>query len=131
MAFHHAAVWMDHNEARIFHVDAESFDVSRIEAPHRHVHRHPKGPGEERSHPADAQHFFHEVAEALAGAEEILVVGPATAKLEFLKHLQARDQALAAKIVGMETVDHPTDGQLAAHIRHYFRGVDRMRGTVP
>jgi stalled ribosome rescue protein Dom34 len=131
MAFRHAAVWIDHNEARIFHVDSQSFDVSRIEAPHRHIHRHPKGPGEERSHPADAQHFFREVAEALAEAEEILVVGPATAKLEFLKHLHASHHALGSKIVGIETVDHPTDGQLAAYIRRYFHAVDRMRGRVP
>jgi hypothetical protein len=27
---------------------------------------------------------------------------------------------LEAKIVGVETVDHPTDRQLVAHARHYF-----------
>jgi hypothetical protein len=30
------------------------------------------------------------------------------------------------KIVGVETVDHPSDGQLVAHARHYFKADDRM-----
>jgi hypothetical protein len=30
-------------------------------------------------------------------------------------------------IVGVETVDHPSDGQLVAHARHYFNAEDRMR----
>ena len=80
----------------------------------------------ERSHPADAAHFYHEVAQALEGAEEILVVGPATAKLE-LKHLHKHDHTLAPKIIGVETVDHPTDGQLLKYVRGYFRAADRMR----
>jgi hypothetical protein len=29
-------------------------------------------------------------------------------------------------IVGVETVDHPSDGQLVAHARHYFKAEDRM-----
>jgi stalled ribosome rescue protein Dom34 len=120
MAYRHAAVWIDHNEAKVFHVDDDQFDVSTIDAPHHHVHRHPKGPSEQREHPADAQHFFHEVAQALRGTEEILVVGPATAKLELIKYIHKHEPALLSKVVGVETVDHPTDGQLAAYIRRYF-----------
>jgi hypothetical protein len=29
-------------------------------------------------------------------------------------------------IVGIETVDHPSDGQLVAHSRHYFKAEDLM-----
>jgi hypothetical protein len=29
-------------------------------------------------------------------------------------------------IVGVETVDHPSDAQLVAHARHYFEAEDRM-----
>jgi hypothetical protein len=41
------------------------------------------------------------------------------------------DHALEPKILGVETLDHPTDGQLAAYVRHYFHEKDRMRGLVP
>ncbi len=131
MNIEHVAVWIDHAEAKIFHVDAESFDTTTIHAPHRQMRRHPPGPADrEREHPADDKHFFHEVARALEGAQEILVVGPASAKLEFVKHVHAHDRALGPKIVGVETADHPTDGQFAAHVRRYFRDADRMRGTA-
>ncbi len=126
MSHHHAAVWIDHQEAKIFHVGPESVDATTVRAPHRHVRRHPTATVE-RSHPTDAAHFFHEVARALEGAEEILVVGPATAKLEFIKHVHKHDHALEPKIVGVETVDHPTDGELLKYVRAYFRAADRMR----
>jgi stalled ribosome rescue protein Dom34 len=129
MTIRHAAVWIDHHEARIFDVADASFDVAQVNAPHAHLHRHPKVTAE-HEHPADAQKFFHEVAHALASAEEILVLGPSTAKLELIKHVHKHDAALAPKIIGVETVDHPTDGQIVAYARKYFHAADRMKGTA-
>jgi hypothetical protein len=48
-----------------------------------------------------------------------------------LKHVHAHDPKLEARIVGVETVDHPTDGQLAAFARRYFQAADRMLGLAP
>ena len=129
MSNRHVAVWLDHNEARIFHVDADSFDAAQIAAPQHHVHRHPKVTAE-HEHPVDAQKYFHEIAHALEKAEEILILGPSTAKLELIKHVHKHDQALGPKIVGVETVDHPTDGQIAAYARKYFQKADRLKGTA-
>jgi len=126
----HAAVWMDHNEARIFHVTADAFDTLAVRSPNRHLHRHPIG-REETTHPTDAKRFFGEVAHALGEVSEVLVLGPSTAKLEFLRYLHTNARALEAKVVGIETVDHPTDGQLVAYVRRYFRAIDRMRGSPP
>jgi stalled ribosome rescue protein Dom34 len=130
MKTRHAAVWIDHNEARIFFVNADAFETLSVRSPNRHVHRHPIS-REDKEHPTDAKRFFDEVARAVDGAEEILIVGPATAKLEFIRHLHAHERDLEAKVVGVETVDHPTDGQLVAYVRRYFRAIDRMRGTSP
>jgi len=38
---------------------------------------------------------------------------------------------LVPKIIGVETADHPTDNQVVAHARSYFRAADRMRGSGP
>jgi stalled ribosome rescue protein Dom34 len=122
----HAVLWIDQHEAKIFHFDDETFDVATIESAHRHVRRHPRVTAE-RTHPADAQHYYRDVARTLDDAREILVVGPATAKLEFIKYVHKHDHALEPKIVGVETVDHPTDGQIVAYARRYFRAADRMR----
>ena len=121
----HVAVWIDHQEAKIYHVDAATFEAKDIHAPGRHVHRHPTVTADHK-HPIDLQHFFKDVVHALEGAEEILIVGPATAKLELIKYVHKHLPALDHKIVGVETVDHPTDGQLVAYARKYFRKVDGM-----
>jgi stalled ribosome rescue protein Dom34 len=128
---HDVAVWLDHHEARIFRIERDTFDESTLRAPTHHVKRHPEHKAGERSHPDDAKRFFREVARALDSAAEVLVVGPSTAKLQFLKFVHEHDLKLEQRIVGVETVDHPTDAQLAAFARRYFHGFDRMRGRTP
>lgn len=125
----HAAVWIDHKEARIFHVDTETFDESTLHSPH-HVARHPKSQTSDKYHPEEERHFFHEVAHALEGTNEVLVLGPSTAKLHFLKHVHKHEQSLEPRIIGVETVDHPTDNQLAAYVRRYFLKADGTHEPV-
>jgi len=113
-----AAVWLDHHEARVFHVDLEGFDERLLHAPAHHFSRHPKaGP---HVHPDDEHHFFVDLAKTLATAEEILVLGPSTAKNEFLHYVQQQARDLSSKITGVETADHPTDAQIVAHMRTHF-----------
>jgi len=54
------------------------------------------------------------------------VTGPANAKTELVKHISQHDPQLMKIIVGIETVDHPSDAQLVAHARTYFKAEDRM-----
>ena len=121
----HVAVWIDHQEAKIYHVDAKDIGATKVEAANRHVHRHPSVTAE-HNHPADMQNFLGDVVRALEGAEEILIVGPAKAKLELIKYVHKHHPAIEPKIIGVETVDHPSDGQLVAHARRYFHAADRM-----
>ena len=123
MSNYHAAVWIDHNEARIFHVTKTTFDETTVHSEKGHTHLHRKA-GADDGHGAKEnqnQAYYHDVVQALEGAEAVLVLGPATAKLELIKHAHRHDPKLEAKIVGVETVDHPTDGQLVAYIRKYFK----------
>lgn len=126
MSHYHAVVWLDHNEARVMHISPDDVEKSIVTPanPARHLQRK-RGSVSGARQPED-QHYYHEVAEALAGAGEILVVGPGHAKLELIKHLHAHDAGLAAKLVGVETVDHPSDAQLVAYARKYFVARDRM-----
>lgn len=120
MSLQHTVVWMDHQEARIFGVARASLEETTISAPTHHLHRHPKGPTAERHHPSDAAHFFRDIVSLLGAAGEVLLVGPSTAKLQFLRYVAKNAPTLEANIVGIETVDHPTDGQLVAYARRYF-----------
>jgi stalled ribosome rescue protein Dom34 len=125
----HAAVWIDHREAKIFHVDADTSDVAAVQAPSHHMKRHPSHTAE-TTHSADASHFHRDVARALEGAETILVLGPGNAKLELMSDWKNTAPKVASKVAAVETVDHPTDGQIVAHARHYFKAAGHMRGNV-
>jgi stalled ribosome rescue protein Dom34 len=127
MSQFHAVVWIDHAEAHVMHFSREDVEKKLVHGkPHRHLHH--KKNAQSSGHEPEDQAYYHKVAEALQGAEEILVVGPANAKTELVKHLNAHDPALGKKVVAVETVDHPSDGQLLAYARKHFRAIDRMRG---
>jgi stalled ribosome rescue protein Dom34 len=115
------AMWIDHDEARVFHVDGKTSDESTFKSAQHHVHRHPANQETKtRNHPRDEPVFFGEVIGALEGAEKILIMGPSVTKFHFLKYAQEHAPAIASHIVGVETADHPTDRQLVAHVREYF-----------
>ena len=127
MSHFHAVVWLDHAEAHVQHFTREDVEQKLVHGkPHRHLHT--KKNAQASGHAAEDQAYFHTIAEALKGAEEVLVVGPANAKTEFVKHLNAHDPDLGKKVVAVETVDHPSDGQVLAYARKHFRAIDRMRG---
>jgi hypothetical protein len=122
----HAVVWIDHHEARVFHFNADDAEraVVHPHEPTRHIHHkaHSIGSG----HSPEDQHFFHAVVEAIGTAGAVLIGGPANAKHELFKHIQRHEPQLVARISGVETLDHPTDRELLAHARQYFRAADRM-----
>jgi stalled ribosome rescue protein Dom34 len=130
MGYQHAAVWIDHHEARVFRIEPTSFEAVVLEAPTHHLHKHPRGAAERTEHPDDAKRFFRDVTHALEQADEVLIVGPSTAKLHLIKYVSKTVPALEPRIVGVETVDHPTDREFAAYARKYFESTDRARTSA-
>ena len=130
MLFKHAVVWIDHSEAHLMRYNADDSQEQVVKAHSKHQNIPHKSGTPGSGHEAESQGYYHEVARALEGTREIVVVGPGNAKLFFTKHLYKHDPATAAKLMGIETVDHPSDKQLLAYARHYFAGADRMRGDA-
>ena len=126
MAHYHAAVWIDHREARVFHFSATEVDTMVVHPKDPHAHIHHKANEMGSGNAAEDEKFLHAVATALSDAGEILIVGPADEKNELVGHIKKHDPKVAEKIVGVETVDHPSDGQLIAYARKYFKSADRM-----
>ena len=125
MSFPHTVVWLDHLHARIFHFQPEALAAVEVRAPDAHAHLHNRA--EVSGRRAENHAYYDEVAVALGDSDEILVVGPSSAKLEFIRHVHGHRPALDPHIVGVETVDHPTDGQIVAYAKKYFRAADRLR----
>ncbi len=120
MNHRHAAVWLDHQEAKIYQIDPKDFEISKVNAPHHHVKRK----AEEQGKHSVQHRYFDDISNLLKGSEELLIVGPSSAKLDFIRYLHKHEHALEAKVLGVETLDHPTDAQLVAYVRHYFKAVD-------
>ncbi|MEP6860732.1 MAG: translational machinery protein [Deltaproteobacteria bacterium] len=116
MSTDYVAVWIDYAEAKIFHVDVATFTETTVHAPNHSVSRK----AEEQGRHALSDTYFAAVAKLLPAAHHILIVGPSSAKLDLLRYLHKHDHVLADKIAGIETLDHPSDKQLAAYVRHYF-----------
>ena len=124
MSFNHAVIWLDHQEAHVIHFNPVAAENEIIKTHSKHPHN--GGP-----HGKIEQSYLHDIIHAVANAREVLIVGPGSAKSELMKHVARHDHAMSDKIVGVETVDHPSDGQLLAYAKKYFVKVDNMKGDAP
>ena len=128
---YHAIVWVDHRDAKIFHFDAT--DVERVvvhtNATGRHLQHKANTTGS--GHKGVDKEFFTRIIAALTHTGAILLTGPGNAKTEFKNFIDEQRPDLAARISGVETLDHPTDGMLVALARRFFKADDRMHSQVP
>lgn len=128
MTFPHAVVWMDHREAHIidFALDEHHEQKVRQQGGPRALHHRAGSVGSGNAKEDHA--YFDAIVAALGDATEILVAGPGNAKTEFVKDAKARHAKFAERIVGTETLDHPTDPQILAFAKKYFARYDNLQG---
>jgi stalled ribosome rescue protein Dom34 len=126
MSLNHAVIWIDHKEAHVMFLseDASEAEIIRSKSTHSHLHHKANEIGSGRS--ALDSKYLHSVIQAVKESKEILILGPGSAKLELVKHAHKHDAQIAEKIVGVETVDHPTDKEILAHARKFFYKIDQM-----
>ena len=126
MSLNHAVIWIDHQEAHVMFLSESASEAEVIRSKSSHTHLHHKG-GEVGSGRLQLdEKYLHSVINAVNETKEILVIGPGSAKLELIKHAHHHDPKIAANIVGVETVDHPTDKEILAYARKFFYKADQM-----
>ena len=121
MSMAQAVLLIDHQNARLFRLGAEPTLGAKL-----HAHSH-----NTRQHGSTVRtehEFFAEVCDALAGFKEVLVAAAHLAQVDFKHYVEKHRPHLAPLIVGWETVDHPSDGQLVALARKFFARHDQMAG---
>jgi stalled ribosome rescue protein Dom34 len=125
----HAIVWLDHREARIafFSLGKSGSLEVHSRSPHPNIHR--KAGSFDSGHVPDDHQFFDEIADALTETNELVIAGPGNAKTAFETYINKRHVALANRVVGIETLDHPTDAELLAHARKVFTAIDQLGVT--
>lgn len=127
---HHALVWIDHHVAKVLKFNDVALPILAIQSsdPDRQVHLSESTHGTGKA-PVDKR-YYHAVAAALNDVEVILVCGPANAKQQLLAHLKSHDALIAERVLPLLTVDHPSDGQLAALAREHFKSDARMQSAA-
>ena len=117
MTTFHAVVWMDHQEAHVLMFDREHVESQRIKSRSHHKHQGKSG---------ETTAFYAEVAQALHGTHEVLVTGPGRARDEFRDWCKSHNTAVGKAIVDSVPSDHPSDAQVVAMARQYFKKFDQM-----
>lgn len=123
---HHAIVWIDHREAKIFHIDA--MDVERLIVPSHLTdgHLNHKANTTGSGHQGVDKEFFQRIITALLHTGAILITGPGNARTEFHNYMVQHRPDLAKRVSGVEPLDHPSDREIVAIARKFFKADDRM-----
>ncbi|MGK2900473.1 MAG: hypothetical protein ACSLE9_17615 [Burkholderiaceae bacterium] len=122
MTSFHAVVRIDHQSAELLQFDAGHVEATKVKAHTHHTAQHGSTVRTEHE-------FYGQVADALAGVQEVLVVGPGTAPAAFRSYCEKHRPPIARQITGIEVVDHPSTPQLVALAHKYFLARDRMAGV--
>lgn len=106
------ALWVDHQYAYVYKFNAEGVDESTLKAPAHHNHSH-----------QELEKFYHQIAQKVGDAEELMIMGPGIAKDEFKHHCEKHHHnKLAKAIVGVQPmVAHPTAAMMKAEAKNFFK----------
>ena len=121
----HAVVWTDHKETRIFEFGTGGVEQHRIHAPDAQGNLHHKSGTVGSGHASVDKHYMKAIVDALKPNHEILIVGHGTARTELAHYIRDHVPALAPRILGVEAIDQPTEGQVLALARKFFEAKDR------
>ncbi|HEY3444863.1 MAG TPA: hypothetical protein VGK67_00810 [Myxococcales bacterium] len=115
-------LWIDHQEARLCSADGAVVRTVTLALPaDEEDARGPNKPmasGRRNEH--SHERFYAAVAQALRGFGPLALCGPSTAKVELSKYLKRKAPELDREVIGVHTLDHPTERQLAAFAKTYF-----------
>lgn len=104
----HTTIWIDHKHATAFEFTASGVQEKSM-----------KNAGND-----DKEHmkkFFHDVANSLGSPDQLLIVGPGTAKDEFKHHIEDHHASLKKAIVGTEVLkSNPHKSEILTVSRKFF-----------
>jgi hypothetical protein len=121
-------LWIDHKETFAVFVGDDGEQTKRMKSGmEKHVrfsggNRSEEGSADDqrdRQFTAQLNRYYDEVISYIRDAESILLFGPGEAKGELEKRLAS--QGLGGRIVGVETADKMTAGEISAKVRQHFR----------
>ena len=119
MSHSHAVVWTDHQAAQVLQFEADHVRAKKIRSHNHYTRQHGSAVRTEHE-------FFGEVCDAIDGITEVLITGSHTALADFRHYADKHRPRTAARIVGYEVVDRPSENELVAAARQYFLKYDKL-----
>jgi stalled ribosome rescue protein Dom34 len=121
-----AVVWLDFHQAKIFLITAGDVEAGNIKAdtPHRQIHHKAQVRGS--GHIRDDRSYFEAILAAVEEADSWLIAGPGGTKKDLEKYLEGHAEELQKKLAGVESMDHPTEGELTKQAHRLLEIHDRM-----
>ena len=113
----HAIVWIDHQQAHVAFFDRDHAQTQHIHSKSQHKHQ---------GKSTDVGAFFADVSKSVKDCHEVLLTGPGLTRQHFTDWYKKHASALGKVIVDSVPSDHPTDAQLVAMARQYFKKFDAM-----
>ena len=117
----HAIVWIDHAQAKVFHIGLSGGDEVVLHPNMQTRHLHHKANTIGSGHVGLDKEFLAQVTNAVSDAGEILIIGPAGAKTELAKFIREKHPNIGDRIVAVQAADHPTDPEIVAFAKQYFK----------
>lgn len=123
----HLVVWLDSNNAHIF--DLTEAGIVEAHLKRKEINHHTFNKKDHHGDPS-IEHFYKDVAIKLVNADEVLILGPGLAKNHFRTYLETHSKEIAKKIAGLEETDHPTENQIVALGRKFFKTYNLFNNPI-
>jgi hypothetical protein len=125
----HLAVWIDHRNARLIPLARNGGEtiIHNRTAASGNIHHKAGTAG--AGHDAIDHTYLHDVVAALGEAQEILILGPADAKIVLRNYMDCH--ALARRVLGVEAMGHATEGEIRVFAAEYFLRMNPVKRSLP
>jgi len=121
-------IWMDSEKAQIFALKTTGIEKTHLQKHGADHHSHNK---KDHNHDATVDRYYMDLARHIQEAQHILILGPGLAKNHFRSHLESHHpKNLATKVVGLENSDHPSEKQILAEARKFYKTYDLFNSPI-
>lgn len=121
-----AVIWMDREMAKVFFFSQRKMErvAIKVGQPEHHTHHRDNFDRKRLENT-----LFKEVVPQLRHLKKILILGPGVAKYHFRNYLMENFPAIGRNVLACETVDHPSDEEVAAYASQYFQIEELSKAT--
>ncbi|MFZ3231494.1 MAG: hypothetical protein WA160_14905 [Pseudobdellovibrio sp.] len=121
-------IWMDSEKAIVFSMKLAGIERSQI---NKRILNHHTQNKKDMHTDSNAEHFYHDLATSLKEADQILIMGPGLSKKRFKNYLESHPaNGIAKKIIALENSNHPSDNQILAASRKFFKTFDLYHNPI-